>query len=145
MVTSNDICPKCGGKILTNYTERTCINCGNSPMTPEERHTFYKAHEQEMIKDLDVLDPPALIKKWSIPVQIISHLKSAGTKRHYSKRSKSVKTPREPISRPKADDPRIFITITNSDLVTLSETDQGLAFNLYRIIYLARLDKEKRG
>ncbi len=141
MMASNR-CLKCGGTILTNYKERTCVNCGAERTTPEWRRQFYQDNKSDMIRDLGSMTEAAVCSKWHIPIQLLSHLKSDGkrlTPRSYTPRQPKPAAPATPAT-PAA--PHVFLTITDEDINCLQSDDVDKIFDVYRAIYLARLHKK---
>jgi len=118
MVTTNQ-CPKCGGTLRQSYGEVLCITCGATPRTKTERLLFYKANKSLMVKDLETMSNEAVCKKWGIPHQVISHLKSDQLR----KRSKVASSPvPAPTPKPARVDGQSW-AITWSDLTSLDDED----------------------
>ena len=67
-------CVKCGGVLVLSYGEVSCMNCGATPMTVEERRTWWRDNKKDIAKDVRELGAAAAITKWRIPKQLVGHL-----------------------------------------------------------------------
>jgi hypothetical protein len=117
-------------------------------MTAQERLFWYRDHKQEMIEDLQKLGPKAVIKKWNLTPQMISRLKTDPLypgKRSTKPARETNRLPAERKEALPADGSRVFLTITDEDLVSLQPGDIDRAFTLYRDIYFIRLNKTTGG
>lgn len=144
-MSNEGTCPKCGGTIIEHYHERSCLNCGATPRTPDESRKFYREHKAEMAKDLEELGTDAMNAKWGTPVQIISHLKSDPHKVIHHKSHPTQRSPALASDPVKIDNGRVFLTITDADLIDLDPMAMSYAFKLYEYIYTRRLKKRMGG
>jgi hypothetical protein len=147
-MVSGTQCQKCGGNLITSYERTSCLQCGHSPMTQHERLIWYAGHKQEMIEDLQRLGDRAVIKKWNLTHQMISHLKVDPLYPGKRDKKPAAGRPPKPATIIKAD-PRdgshVFLAITDEDLIALDHTDTQKAFDLYRSIYFHQLKKRTGG
>ena len=74
MAKTDDKCPKCQGALVYSSGVKTCINCGDTPMSAGERQQWWRDNRKEIARDAVTIGVPATIAKWRIPKQLIATL-----------------------------------------------------------------------
>lgn len=58
---------KCGGRLAPEEDRLVCENCGRPVYSKALRHKYLERNKDAIMRDLDALTRPQVLKKWRIP------------------------------------------------------------------------------